>query len=106
MSKAGIYIHIPFCLTKCPYCDFYSMRADDEKKDRYLDALKGEILFHKNISADTIYLGGGTPSVFGKDRLKEIIILAKKIMGECPLFFTLYQNFLFVILSLLLALMV
>ena len=78
MSKAGIYIHIPFCLTKCPYCDFYSMRADDEKKDRYLDALKREILFHKNISADTIYLGGGTPSVFGKDRLKEIIILAKK----------------------------
>ncbi len=78
MSKAGIYIHIPFCLTKCPYCDFFSMRADDEKKDKYLDALKKEILFHENISADTIYLGGGTPSVFGKDRLKEIITLAKK----------------------------
>lgn len=78
MSKAGIYIHIPFCLTKCPYCDFYSMRANDEKKDKYLEALKKEILFHKNISADTIYLGGGTPSVFGKERLKEIITLSKK----------------------------
>ena len=76
--KTGIYIHIPFCQTKCPYCDFYSMRGTDEKKDLYLEALKKEILFHENISADTIYLGGGTPSVFGNERLKEIIELAKK----------------------------
>lgn len=74
----GIYIHIPFCQTKCPYCDFYSMRGTDEKKDLYLDALNKEILFHENISADTIYLGGGTPSVFGKDRLKSLIENAKK----------------------------
>ncbi len=78
MMKKGIYIHIPFCQTKCPYCDFYSMRGTEEKKDLYLEALTKEILFHKNISADTIYLGGGTPSVFGKERLKKIIEIAKE----------------------------
>lgn len=77
MMKKGIYIHIPFCQTKCPYCDFYSMRGTDEKKDAYLDALNSEIFSHKNIVADTIYLGGGTPSVFGKDRLKKLIENAK-----------------------------
>ncbi|MBE6756381.1 MAG: radical SAM family heme chaperone HemW [Ruminococcaceae bacterium] len=78
MMKKGVYIHIPFCQTKCPYCDFYSMRGTDEKKDMYLDALNKEIFSHENISADTIYLGGGTPSVFGKDRLKTLIENAKK----------------------------
>ena len=78
MMKKGIYIHIPFCQTKCPYCDFYSMRGTEKKKDLYLEALKKEILSYENISADTIYLGGGTPSVFGNERLKEIIELVKK----------------------------
>ncbi len=78
MTKKGVYIHIPFCQTKCPYCDFYSMRGTDEKKDLYLDALNKEIFSHKNIIADTIYLGGGTPSVFGKYRLKNLIENAKK----------------------------
>ncbi len=78
MIKKGVYIHIPFCQTKCPYCDFYSMRGTDEKKDLYLDALNKEIVSHENIFADTIYLGGGTPSVFGKDRLKNLIENAKK----------------------------
>ncbi len=78
MIKAGVYIHIPFCRTKCPYCDFYSMRGSEEKKDLYLDALNKEILNCKNITADTIYLGGGTPSVFGNDRLKNLIENARK----------------------------
>lgn len=78
MMKKGVYIHIPFCQTKCPYCDFYSMRGTDEKKDLYLDALNKEIFSHDNIFSDTIYLGGGTPSVFGKDRLKILIENAKK----------------------------
>ena len=78
MIKKGIYIHIAFCASKCPYCDFYSMRGNDEKKDEYLNALKKEIMFHENITADTIYFGGGTPSVFGRERLAELIVLAKK----------------------------
>ena len=78
MMKKGVYIHIPFCQTKCPYCDFYSMRGTEEKKDLYLEAVNKEIFSHKNIFADSIYLGGGTPSVFGKDRLKNLIENAKK----------------------------
>ncbi len=73
MMKKGIYVHIPFCASKCPYCDFYSSVADEEKKDRYLTALLKEISFYENITADTIYLGGGTPSVFGKKRLCTLI---------------------------------
>lgn len=78
MTKKGVYIHIPFCLSKCPYCDFYSMRGSEEKKDLYLDALTKEILSRDNIFADTIYLGGGTPSVFGSGRLSRLIENAKK----------------------------
>lgn len=78
MTKKGVYIHIPFCQTKCPYCDFYSMRGTDEKKNLYLDALNKEIFHHENIFADTIYLGGGTPSAFGKERLEILIKNAKK----------------------------
>lgn len=78
MIKKGIYIHIPFCATKCPYCDFYSMRGSEEKKDLYSDALKKEIEASEDIYADTIYVGGGTPSVFGNERLKKIITTAKE----------------------------
>ena len=39
----GIYIHIPFCQSKCPYCDFYSLRSDEETMERYTDAVIREI---------------------------------------------------------------
>ncbi len=73
MIKKGVYVHIPFCASKCPYCDFYSSVSGEEEKDKYLSALLKEISFYENISADTIYLGGGTPSVFGKERLSVLI---------------------------------
>lgn len=73
MIKKGVYVHIPFCSSKCPYCDFYSMVTDEDKKDAYLCALLKETKYYKNIAADTIYIGGGTPSVFGKERLKKLI---------------------------------
>ena len=65
MDNIGLYLHIPFCKTKCPYCDFYSMRGDDSDRDMYVIALIesmeqwAEKLGRK---ADTLYLGGGTPS--------------------------------------------
>lgn len=62
---AGIYIHIPFCKTRCIYCDFYSTTRM-EIKDRYIKALCKELSMRtdylKNEQIDTIYLGGGTPS--------------------------------------------
>ncbi len=78
MKNIGVYIHIPFCASKCPYCDFYSMRGNEEKKDIYLEAMLKEIKSYKNFSADTIYLGGGTPSVFGNKRLEKLISAAKE----------------------------
>ena len=62
-SVAGLYVHIPFCLKKCPYCDFYSV-TDLSKRERYIHALKSEMELTRETaySFDTIYLGGGTPS--------------------------------------------
>ncbi len=76
----GIYIHIPFCKSKCPYCDFYSFKAEESEKDSYLKAvlsyLKG---YSDKISdrIDTVYFGGGTPSFFGGERIKEVISYIK-----------------------------
>lgn len=81
MKNIGVYVHIPFCKSKCPYCDFYSLRENEEKKNKYLSALLQEISSYENLTADTIYLGGGTPSVFGNDRLVELITKLKIQFG-------------------------
>ncbi len=71
----GIYIHIPFCKTKCPYCDFYSFKGDEKQKDSYLKAvlLCLKDYSDKRLGIDTVYFGGGTPSVFGGERIGRII---------------------------------
>ena len=67
-----LYVHIPFCVRKCNYCDFLSMPADHTVRERYVQALKNELLFYANGIADrkleTIYFGGGTPSVLSPER--------------------------------------
>ncbi len=68
----GIYIHVPFCVSKCPYCDFYSMPADEETKDAYVRRVIQE-LEKQDITADTVYFGGGTPSLLGGKRISEIL---------------------------------
>lgn len=78
MKKTGIYIHIPFCKSKCPYCDFYSLRCDDSEKSRFIQSLKKEICSAKSVCADTIYIGGGTPSVLTGEELSDIVDCAKK----------------------------
>ena len=64
----GLYLHIPFCLSKCTYCDFYSVSIDTNIMNLYADALVEEICNvaknTQNKLVDTIYIGGGTPSVF------------------------------------------
>ena len=61
----GIYIHIPFCKSKCDYCDFYSLAGREEQMDQYQKALLAQLKQWaprlKGRGIDTIYFGGGTP---------------------------------------------
>ena len=70
----GIYIHVPFCASKCGYCDFYS-RVRQDQKAAYLDALESEIAGWAScgLRADTIFFGGGTPSLLTPTELERIL---------------------------------
>ena len=72
-ENPGLYIHVPFCRTKCPYCDFYSITSLSLVPD-WQEALLHEILAYKDPSAifDSLYLGGGTPSVLSRNDLKTL----------------------------------
>ena len=76
-NVVGVYLHIPFCRSKCDYCDFYSMPAGDDLMDRYQKALltqiKSMVPRLKGRTVDTIYIGGGTPSYYGEKRLRELL---------------------------------
>src|SRR4030043_1389209 len=75
----GLYIHIPFCLSKCPYCDFYSLTSVSAVPD-FLDALFKEMkMYHNRFNPfDTVYIGGGTPSLLGPQQLTNILISVKE----------------------------
>ena len=82
-TPLGIYIHVPFCRSKCQYCDFYSLT---EKSDRLLDGYLDAICDHiretgpqaPGHQVDTIYFGGGTPSFFGADGLATILTTIRR----------------------------
>ena len=77
---AGIYIHIPFCNSKCAYCGFYSI-ASKKLKNEFLEALKHEIVERKDYLCDesisTVYFGGGTPSLLSIEELNDIFLLIR-----------------------------
>ena len=77
--NCGIYIHIPYCIKKCPYCDFYSVIYDDCSASEYTDAVISVIQSYKDKgrSADTLYFGGGTPNLMGAERIGKIISAAR-----------------------------
>ena len=69
----GLYIHIPFCVKKCNYCDFNSFKIDKKLKDQYLKDLEKEMKLYKSEEEITsIFLGGGTPSILTSDEIKYI----------------------------------
>ena len=75
----GIYIHVPFCVEKCPYCDFISGPVGRSQQDSYLETLSFEILgspFH-NIPVETLFFGGGTPSEVQSHRISELMQLLR-----------------------------
>lgn len=77
MSLAGVYLHIPFCKSRCSYCDFATdVWRDAASVDRYVDALTSEIRSSKveiQSSIDTIYFGGGTPSLLSPEQVERIL---------------------------------
>lgn len=83
-EKPGLYVHIPFCRSKCPYCDFYSVASRRSVPD-YLDALQKEIFLYRGRfdSFDSLYLGGGTPSTLGEEELAAIMDELLKNFAFC-----------------------
>ncbi len=83
MESIGVYIHVPFCRQKCPYCDFYSMPpADASALDAYTEGVAESLCrwaarLHR--PADTLYFGGGTPSLLGGERLSRLV----EVAGKC-----------------------
>lgn len=81
-DKLGIYIHIPFCRSKCDYCDFYSLAGKEDRMDAYQKALLAHLKetapLAQSFPVDTIYFGGGTPSYYGEKRLKELLAAIQK----------------------------
>lgn len=77
MTERGIYLHIPFCKGKCPYCDFYSLSGDEARMEEYVSALTDRIATAPRFAADTAYFGGGTPSLLGAVRIARLLNAVK-----------------------------
>ncbi|MCK5847822.1 MAG: radical SAM family heme chaperone HemW [Caldisericia bacterium] len=91
-SNAGVYVHIPYCLSKCSYCDFVSSRIDNTFEE-YINLLEQEIYLWKskssiNVDVDTIFFGGGTPSLLSPvqlDRILSRIVKTFAITNNCEI---------------------
>lgn len=81
-QNAGMYIHIPFCEAKCPYCDFYSVAASESRMDAYADSLVRAIQQAPAPGpVDTLYFGGGTPNLMGTERIGRILAACKQALN-------------------------
>jgi oxygen-independent coproporphyrinogen-3 oxidase len=86
---AGIYVHIPFCLAKCPYCDFYSIVGDDSLVDIFAKAILTEIdILAKSKWKDrvynSIYIGGGTPPLLGDKNISDLLQTLRQNFNISP----------------------
>ena len=91
MNRLGLYIHVPFCLKKCAYCDFYSV-ADQDLQPRFVNALLNQIEQEssrcQSYIVDTIYIGGGTPSLLAVadiERIFQTIYLSYCVSGRAEI---------------------
>lgn len=83
----GLYIHIPFCESKCSYCNFYSFKCGEQEKDAYLKRLISEIeKWGAEISRPifSVYIGGGTPTTLGGERLSRILSAVNRCFDVLP----------------------
>lgn len=76
-KQLGLYIHVPFCVSKCYYCDFYSLSGQGGRMDAYVAALLAHLREYGAVcggyTVDTVYFGGGTPSYLGEKRLTALL---------------------------------
>ena len=88
MSAWGLYVHIPFCSRRCPYCAFAVLTGRKEYYRRYVDAVCKEIEFHGHLGGrgplDTVFFGGGTPSILEPDLLERILDTAARVLDLAP----------------------
>ncbi|WMJ22019.1 radical SAM family heme chaperone HemW [Paludicola sp. MB14-C6] len=82
-ESIGLYVHIPFCATKCPYCDFYSVPYQSLLAEKYINTIVTHMKsYHdKGYIADTLYFGGGTPSLMKPEWIERIIQTAKDVFS-------------------------
>ena len=97
MQALGVYIHIPFCVQKCVYCDFLSGPATREQQKIYLKALKKEIeeeaLHYADYEIKTIFFGGGTPSILETQDIVECLdMLRENYHVSCDAEITIEMN--------------
>lgn len=88
-KRLGVYLHIPFCLSKCAYCDFFSfVPSNEELIKRYFDALIKHMEEYKtaaeNHIVDTVFIGGGTPTCVPTEQLVRLIKAVKKTFNVSP----------------------
>ena len=88
-TPLGIYVHVPFCRSKCQYCDFYSLPCQDNLlMDDYVRAICTHIketgFLAPGYRVDTVYFGGGTPSFLGADRMAAILTAVRQSFDVCP----------------------
>lgn len=75
----GLYVHVPFCIRKCLYCDFNSYQSKEYLIDEYLNAVLTEANVYKDVDIETVFIGGGTPTVLNPDQLSTLICGLKAI---------------------------
>ena len=83
---SGLYIHIPFCRQKCQYCDFASFSGKEKWIEDYLTALEQEASFYSGQTFDTLYIGGGTPSLLSEKQLLFLCEIITRHFGHISSF--------------------
>lgn len=82
-NDLGLYLHIPFCMKKCGYCDFLSWKGTEEEQEIYVQSLIREIgsyeEFAKNYKVSTVFVGGGTPSILTGEQMERIFDAISKV---------------------------
>ena len=88
MDHLSLYIHIPFCVRKCHYCDFLSAPCNEETRQKYVETLCMEVAQRagkfKDRKVDTIFFGGGTPSILSTEQFGQIMAVIKQEFDVLP----------------------